>query len=117
MARAQVQAKGVPANVVRLDAPAAHWPTPGSALAERLAGIPELRLVVERFESSGYVVTVVLERDPEAVLDQVYEAEKELYSAFTKIPFDVRVMTPGEGWTEESLLANGILRYERLKPR
>lgn len=87
--------------------------TPGSSLSEALSGIPEVRSVHERIDPDRYTVFVILDRDPENVLDAVFDAEHRLYEEFPKMPFDVRVMRPQPRWKEEDLSGSSCLRYRR----
>ena len=90
-----------------------NWMTPGSSMAEALCGLPEVRSVHERIDPDRFTVFIILDRDPESVLDAVFDAEHRLYEEFRKMPFDVRVMKPQQSWSDKDLSASACLRYRR----
>ena len=108
---------GMPMSVSTVTAIEADWPTPGLELSREIAALPEVRLIAERFETNRYSVYVILDRDPEGVLDCIYAAESGLYHRLPRLPFDVRVMTPPPGWDEAALKRDALVRYERTLDR
>jgi hypothetical protein len=89
------------------------WETPGTVLADRLAGCSAVRAVYERLEPDRYALFVILDQDDEPTLDLVFEAEKELFRAFSNMPFDLRVMRPSATWDAEAMRAFSTAHYER----
>lgn len=106
-------AVGVSAAIVLLPPEPKEWLTPGRHLASRVRQRQEVRAVLERLEPDRYSVFVILDKDPEELLDSIYEAESELYALFPKTPFDVRVMCPGPDWSAEDLRRESIAHYDR----
>ncbi|MCK6479495.1 MAG: hypothetical protein HUU06_06645 [Planctomycetaceae bacterium] len=70
-------------------------------------------MVVERLEKDRYSVFVVLDSDPEDLLDAIFDAERELYSRSGGLPFDVRVMRPGPAWSPADLRTDSICHFDR----
>ncbi len=103
---------GLPTGTVTMTTTSATWQTPGACIARAVFGRPEVRLVAERLERDRFGVFVVLYRDPEDVLDAVFEAEHLLYELFPGMPFDVRVMVPGPEWSDEDLRRDAAVHYE-----
>lgn len=93
-----------------------EWLTPGAHLAQAVCTRPEVRLVLERLDADRYSVFVVLEHDPEDLLDQIIDAESELYTKFRWLPFDVRIMKPSPDWSDEDLKRDALALYERIEP-
>lgn len=102
-----------PAAEVRIPPGSDRWQTPGVHIHQAVAGRPEVRLVAERLDGDRYSVFVVLDSDPEDLLDAIFEAERELYSRVRGIPFDIRVMRPGPEWSDADLKADSICHYDR----
>ena len=90
-----------------------RWLTPGVHVFQAVAGRPEVRMVVERLEKDRYSVFVVLDSDPEDLLDAIFDAERELYSRSGGLPFDVRVMRPGPAWSPADLRTDSICHFDR----
>jgi hypothetical protein len=82
-------------------------------MARRIAQHPEVKWVLERLERDRLAVFVILDDDPESLLNEIFEAERELYSTFHGLPFDVRVMRPSAAWSPDSILQDTIAHYER----
>jgi hypothetical protein len=87
--------------------------TPGSMLGNRLASCDAVRAVYERHEPDRYGLFVILDSDDEAVLDLVFECERDLLTAFPKVPFDLRVMRPSSMWEADPLRASSTVHHEQ----
>ena len=72
----------------------AAWFTPGSYVASRVWGNADVRLVAEGFDGDRHSVTVILRRDQEETLNQIYKAEQELYQMTNSMNFTLHVTTP-----------------------
>jgi hypothetical protein len=105
--------ESVGAPSARVTSPNLDWKTPGSVLAQNLRGVAEIRMILERMEPDRYSVFVVLDSDPEAVLDRIFETEASLYREFPKMPFDVRVTTPSPNWDPGPLMGSTIAWWVR----
>ena len=110
-----VEPGGVPSHAVRVEVEqgAATWLTPGAHVAQAVAKHADVRLVLERLEQDRLAVFVVLDDDSEELLDDIFEAERELYTSFQGLPFDIRVMTPSDDWSAADLCRDKISHYER----
>ena len=115
--RELLEARGEPETLARVDSETSDWLTPGRVLAERIAHREEVRLVLERLGPNRNIVFVVLERDPEDILNLIYDAEHELYSRFQRLPFDVRVTTVGPTWSDEGFRSTAFVHYDRERFR
>lgn len=89
------------------------WLTPGSLIAQWVASIPHVRFVAERLEGIRYAVFVVLDDDPEEVLDAIFQAEQEVMRHVPNMTFDMRVRRPHDGWKPDNLLASCMKHYAR----
>ncbi len=93
---------------ILLDARSATWRTPGTDLADAIRDKREVLLVTERFDEDAHCITVVLEKDPEILLDAIYDAEQALYQRHPGVHFSLRVMTRPPGWSPQNLLKTAI---------
>lgn len=84
------------------------WRTPGTDLADAVRDKREVLLVTEKFDDDAHRITIVLEKDPEHVLDAIYDAEQALYRHHPGVRFSLRVMTRPPGWSPQSLLRQAI---------
>ena len=109
------ETRGVAENAKSLiqETSCGDWMTPGSLIAQRIAAIQRVRLVAERLEKTRYAVFVVLDDDPDEVLDAVFEAEQEVMKELPGIPFDLRVRKPHPQWSPDNLLSSCARHYTR----
>jgi hypothetical protein len=91
----------------------ATWATPGSHIASAIGMEPGVRFVLERFDGDRSSVVVVLDDDPEPLLDAIFDAERELYEVFKDSVFDVRVTKPPRDWDSADLVRTSIVRHRR----
>lgn len=108
-------AVSIAAQVVTVAHSRPEWITPGSHLAQALVGRLEVRRVLERLEADRYQVFVVLDRDPEDLLDLIVDSERELYTRFPGLPFDVRVLCLGPDWSDADLQKACLVHYDRAR--
>lgn len=90
-----------------------NWSTPGTVIAAAVANRPEVRFVTESFDEDRCRIVVVLDDDPEDLLDLVIETEREVHRDFAGLPFDVRITKPPKDWDEGPLRGSSILRHHR----
>ena len=95
----------------------AEWVTPGRTIAGAISHRPEVRLVVERLEADRYAVFVILDSDPEDLLDEILEAERVVFLRPRGLPFDLRIMKPQGDWSDADLLRDSFILFERLPRR
>jgi len=60
-----------------------------------------------------HCVVVALESDPDELLDRIFDAEREMFQRFEKVPFDLRVTVPGSREALASILQSGIVHHPR----
>jgi hypothetical protein len=90
------------------------WITPGALLAQkRLCQLEHVVTIGERLEGARYAVFVVVDDDPEELLDAIFGAEQEIMRELPAIPFDLRIRSTRDGWSPDSLLASCIRHYQR----
>ena len=96
-------------------APDLEWRTPGLVLAKQISEIDQVRAIYEKVDAEGYTVSVLLDDDPEDVLDRVFTAEQSLYESFKEMPFDVRVMRRDPEWDVQPLEQSTVCRFLRVQ--
>ena len=69
----------------------ASWQTPGLYLAQRISNNSKIRFIGEKYEVDYLQTILVLDEDPEDLLNQIFSLEQEMYSKFQGLHFDVRV--------------------------
>ena len=73
----------------------------------------EVIQVTEKIEPARHCVAVLVDRDPEDLMDRIFEVEHRMYSVFTKLPFDVRVVLRQPGMEPELLARDSLVHYKR----
>lgn len=76
---------------VEITQPSMPWLTPGIYLAQRVFDSDNVRFVGERYESDYIQIVVVLNNDPEELLEKIFAIENKMFDKFKKLRFDVRV--------------------------
>lgn len=106
--------QAVPSNSVEVKVYNSVWGTPGLLLArKRLGDLDHVVAIGERLEGARYAVFVVVDDDPDDLLDAIFGAEQEVISEVPSIPFDLRVRSTRDGWSPEALLATCFRQYRR----
>ena len=108
----QPGAVGEPTSTYKVSPSSETWVTPASLLKPLAQRRPEVRYVLERY-GERHAIFVILEKDPEDLLDAILELEVEIRRRFRKLPFDLRIMTPGTHWEPQDLLNQADSIYER----
>lgn len=99
---------------VRLDsAGQLLWKTPGTEFLSALEDQKEIRFIGEQIWPDRRIVFIVLEDDPDPLLDRIFETEARLMKRFARLPFDVRVMVKDTKEEIESLKATCIGHYSK----
>ena len=101
------------AGYVKQEDVALDWITPGALIAERVAHLKEVRFVAERLEGGRYAVFVILDEDPDSVLDTIFETEAEVMKQLSNVEFDLRVRKPHPDWSPDNLLSSCAKHYTR----
>ena len=91
----------------------AEWQTPGLYLAKQISSDSSVRFVGEKYESDYLQTIIILDDDPESLLDKIFSMEQRMYEKFKGLRFDVRVkVIPID--KEIDLIKNStIIHFER----
>lgn len=90
------------------------WITPALYLADNIKRKKFVRLIGESFYTDYLQVIVVLEDDPEEILDEIFSIEEKMRKQFNNVNFDIRVRVISNGESVENIRKNFIIRYERI---
>jgi len=91
----------------------AFWQTPGLFFAERIASDSNVRFVGELVEKDHIQVIIVIDSDPEELLDKIFSVEEDMYSSSKSLRFDCRVRVVPAQESIESISMSYLPRYER----
>ena len=75
-----------------------EWRTPGTAMADAIAALPNVVQVVETTTQDGTSVLVVVSDDRRASVGPIYEAEIAVAEEFAKSKFAVKVTRSAVAW-------------------
>jgi hypothetical protein len=95
----------------------AFWQTPGLYFAERISSNPAVRFVGELVEKDHIQVIIVVDNDPEELLDKIFATEEEMYSLPKSLRFDCRVRVVPAQENIETISMSYLPRYERPQIR
>lgn|SRR3989338_1103680 len=98
---------------VEITQPAMPWLTPGIYLAQRVFESSEVRFVGERFESDYLQTVVVLNDDPESLLDQIFTIEQKMFDKFGKLRFDVRIRVISPTENIDLIKCSSIVHFDK----
>ena len=87
--------------------------TPGAYLARQIARHAEVLQVTEKIEPARHCVIVLVDQDPEPLMDHIFEVEHEMYETFKTLPFDVRVVVKQQGMDPALLRHDSLVHYTR----
>lgn len=91
------------------------WQTPGRYLSEHLKTRQEVRFVGEKFQPDYLQTVIVLDCDPEELLETVFALEQELYHKYENLRFDIRVRVIPKQESIDTIRKNCIVYYERMR--
>ena len=69
----------------------ANWQTPGLYMAQQISNNRNIRFIGEKYEVDYLQTIIILDDDPEDIVDQIFSVEQEMYLKFKGLRFDVRV--------------------------
>jgi len=72
-----------------------------------------VRLIGEIYYQEYLQVVIVIDDDPEKLLDKIFTIEQEMYNNFKEINFDLRVRVINKEEQIEDIKQSLIIRYER----
>jgi len=90
-----------------------EWQTPGLYLQQKINNNPLVRLIGEIYYQEYLQVVIVIDDDPEKLLDKIFTIEREMYNNFKEINFDLRVRVINKEEQIEDIKQSLIIRYER----
>ena len=93
----------------------AQWQTPGLYLAQRVANNSLVRFVGERVQTDYLQIIIVVDDDPDELLDNIFTVEQEMYKKFNKLQFDVRVRVIPVNEDLELIKKTTIGHYDRSR--
>lgn len=89
------------------------WLTPGIFMAQNIFDSSLVRFVGERYESDYLQTVVVLNDDPEELLNRVFSVEQEMFKKFGKLRFDVRVRVIPSSESIDLIKHSTVVHFER----
>jgi len=93
----------------------AQWQTPGVYLAQKVASKPLVRFIGEKVQADYLQTIVVIDDDPEGLLDEIFSIEQEMYRKFEGLRFDVRLRVVSPDEDIQVIKQSTIIRYDRDK--
>jgi len=91
----------------------AYWQTPGKYLAGEIASHPLVRFIGERIQTDYLQTVIVIDDNPEVLLDKIFSLEQKLYTKFKGLRFDVRVRTIPPSEDIETIKNPTLFYYDR----
>ena len=92
-----------------------NWQTPGSYIAQEIVSNPLVRFVGEEIQPDCMQTIIVVDDDPEELVDKIFSTEQEMYKKFVKLRFDVRLRVVPKGEGIEIIKKTVIPYYDRDK--
>lgn len=91
----------------------ARWLTPGVYIAQKIADNAFVRFIGDKMQEDYLQTIVVIDDDPEELLDKTFSLEQEIYKRFKGLRFDlrVRVIPPKNDIT--AIKNSTIAQYDR----
>ncbi|MCG2712875.1 MAG: hypothetical protein L6416_11220 [Candidatus Omnitrophica bacterium] len=89
------------------------WQTPGVCIAEEIKGYPKVRFVGEKMQADYMQTIVVLDDDPEDLLDKIFSTEQKMYKDFENLRFDLRVRVISKNENIDVIKKNTMIYYDR----
>ena len=90
-----------------------QWQTPGLYLAQKIASNPLVHYVGEEIHPDCIQIVVVVDDDPEELVDKIFSVEQEMYRKFTKLRFDMRLRVIPNEDNIEVIKSETIGHYDR----
>lgn len=92
---------------------AARWQTPAFYLAQKIANHSLVRFIGEKIQPDYLQTIVVIDDDPEELLDKIFSIEQEMNNKFKGLRFDVRVRVIPQNENIEVIKQSTIKQYDR----
>jgi hypothetical protein len=91
------------------------WQTPGLYLAHRIASNPLVRFIGEKMQVDYLQTIIVVDDDPEELVDKIFSVEQKMYKKFKNLRFDVRLRVISKEEDIEVIQKSTIHLYDRKK--
>lgn len=69
----------------------AKWVTPGMFFANEIGKNSLIRFIGEKVDVNNLQIIIIIDDDPEDLIDNIFSVEQQIYEAFKYISFDLRV--------------------------
>ena len=89
--------------------------TPGMYLSQKIFGTTLLRCVAEKFKQDHYQISVILDDDPEELLDLIFETEQKIFKKNLGVKVDIRVSVFPPQKNISYIIENSIVHYDRSR--
>jgi hypothetical protein len=89
------------------------WQTPGMYLAQKIFGNNLLRCIAEKFKGDHYQIYVILDDDPEELLDLIFDTEQKIFEKFSGVKVDIRISVFHPKKDISYIIENSIVHYDR----
>ena len=92
---------------------ALQWQTPGLYLAYKIANNSLIRFIGEKMQTDYLQTIIVVDDDPEDLVDNIFSVEQEMYKKFKDLRFDVRLRVISIEENIEIIQKSTINLYDR----
>lgn len=90
-----------------------YWLTPSLYMVQHIGTEPLVRFIGERVESDHMQTIILIDDDPEDLLDKIFNSEQEMYKKFKGLRFDVRVQVLDKSVDIDQYKANVSSYFDR----
>ncbi len=91
----------------------AQWHTPGSFLFNKIGIDPLIRFIGEKLLTGCLQIIVVIDDEPEELVDRIFSIEQKMFKRFKNFQFDIRLQVIPKEENIEATKKNTIVRYDR----
>jgi hypothetical protein len=89
------------------------WQTPGVRIAEEVKGYSNVRFIGEKMQADYMQTIIVLDDDPEDLLNKIFSTEQKIYKDFENLRFDLRVRVISNDESIDAIKKNTMIYYDR----
>ena len=105
----------IPELLTSKDIGVIEWETPSAFLFEKIGVDPLIRFIGEKLLTGCLQIIVVIDDEPEELVDRIFSIEQEMYSKFKKMHFDLRLRVIPKEENIEAIKKNTLGYYDRDK--
>lgn len=91
-----------------------QWMTPGLYFAQKITNNQLVRFIGEKFQVDYLQIIIVIDNDPDELLNEIFSIEQEMYKEFEWIRFDVRVRVIDKEEDINIIRKSTLSRYNRI---